>query len=347
MLNSDRAGILRACLVAAAVIGCFLVAELATRVVLFGYDTLVHPTHYSPRSNTLTNLVIPNADPVLTYRLNPGIDGYFKGKPFSVNANGFRGQVLATAKPPGVFRIASLGASVTMGSGVTDAEVYSAQLAQLLEAQSPGRFEVINAAVGGYSATQIFALYDQDVAKYKPDLILFPVFYSGYQALDDGVPATYAPLASWFPAWTDLRGYLLDSFLYQGLRDSARTWLNPLLSVDWLVRGRPVAARQETTSDALTRFVAQRNAEGIPVCLLALHRINEEPPDTDAVYRQRLETWVRGHPGSCLIDTIPGLRGKIAGSDRIYWGDNHPNARVHRLYAEEIARLLAASKLAP
>lgn len=234
-----------------------------------------------------------------------------------------------------------------MGSGVADAEVYSAQLAELLDHQAPGHYEVINASVGGYSATQVFALYDHDVAKYKPDLILFPVFYSGYQALDDGVPATYASLASWFPTWTDMRGYLLDSFLYQGLRESARTWLNPLLSVDWLVRGRPVPPRQETTSDALARFVAARHAEGIPVCLLALHRINEAPPETDAAYRQRLEQWVREHPGSCLIDTIPGLRGKIDGSDRIYWGDNHPNARVHRLYAEEIARFLAANKLGP
>ena len=345
-MNSDRADIVRACLVAVAVIGCFLAAEVVTRIALFGPDTLVHPTRYSPRSNTLTDLVIANADPVLTYRLNPGVDSYFKGKPFSVNGNGFRGNALATAKPPGVFRIASLGASITMGAGVADAEVYSAQLAQLLEAQSPGRFEVINAAVGGYSASQIFAMYDQDVAKYQPDLILFPVFYSGYQALDDVVPATYAPLASWFPAWTDLRGYLLDSFFYQGLRESARTWLNPYLSVDWLVRGRPVAGTQETTSDALAQFVAQRHAEGIPVCLLALHRINEEPPDTDAIYRQRLEQWVRAHPGSCLIDTIPALRGKIAASDRIYWGDNHPDARVHRLYAEEIVRFLAASKIA-
>ena len=345
-MNANRAGIFRACLVAVAVIGCFLAAEVATRVALFGTDTLVHPLRYSPRSNTLTNLVIPNADPALTYRLNPGIHSYFKGRPFSINANGFRGKALATAKPPGVFRIASLGASITMGAGVADAEVYSAQLGDLLDKQAPGRFEVINASVGGYSATQIFALYDQDVAKYKPDLILFPVFYSGYQALDDVVPATYAPLASWFPAWTDLRGYLLDSFFYQGMRESARTWLNPFLSPDWLVRGRPVDGKQETTSDALARFVEQRHAEGIPVCLLALHRINEESPPTDAVYRQRLEHWVRAHPGTCLIDTIPGLRGKIAGSDRIYWGDNHPNARVHRLYAEEIARFLAASDLA-
>ncbi|MEO8506761.1 MAG: SGNH/GDSL hydrolase family protein [Betaproteobacteria bacterium] len=346
-MNPNQLNVLRASLTIVLIVAGFLAAEMVTRVALFGFDALVHPLRYSPRPNTLTDLAATNPDPVLTYRLNPGASGYFKGRRFSVNDGGFRGAPLAPPKPAGVFRIASLGASITMGAGVADQEVYSAALAELLDGVAPGRFEVINASVGGYSARQIAALYDQHVAKYRPDLVLFPVFYSGYQALDDAVPLTYPPLQSFFPARTDLRGYLLDSFLYQGLREMARTWLGSRLSVDWPVRGRPVPPAPPTTADELAKFVAQRHAEGIPVCLLVLHRINEEPPQSDAQYRRRIEEWVRAHPGSCLVDTVPALRGRVGIDDRVYWGDNHPNARIHRLYAEEILRALTHAGLLP
>lgn len=346
-MNPSQLNVLRASLTIVLIVAGFLAAEMATRVALFGLDALVHPLRYSPRPNTLTDLAAPNADPVLTYRLNPGARGYFKGQRFSVNDDGFRGGPVAPAKPAGVFRIASLGASITMGAGVADQEVYSAALAELLNGVVPGRFEVINASVGGYSARQIAVLYDQHVAKYRPDLVLFPVFYSGYQALDDAVPVSYPPLQSFVPARTDLRGYLLDSFLYQGLRETARAWLNSRLAVDWPVRGRPVPKAPPTIADELAKFVAQRHAEGVPVCLLVLHRINEEPPPSDARYRHRIEEWVHAHPGSCLIDTVPALRGEVGIDDRVYWGDNHPNARVHGLYAKEIFRALTNAGLLP
>ena len=349
-MGSRVSSILRAGAVPLVIVGIFLAMEIVTRILLFGVDGVVHPMRVNPRPITLTSITIANADPVLNYRLNPGLASYFKGREFSVNDAGFRGPPLATAKPPETFRIASLGASITMGAGVADRDVYSAQLEAMLNERLHRGFEVINASVGGYSARQIVDMYDQQVARFHPDLILFPVFYSGYQSLDDPVPSSYPPYSSFAPAWNDLRGYFVDSFFYQGLREAARKWLTTHLAWDWTIRGRPAppdAPTPESTAAVLSRFVAQRHAQAIPVCLLVLHRISEDPPETDPAARQRLLTWVDANPGSCLIDTMPGLRGKVDAADRIYWGDNHPNPRVHRLYADEIFKALSAAKLLP
>ena len=56
--------------------------------------------------------------------LVPGFEGRFKGAPFRTNRWGMRDREYTREKPPGTFRIAVLGSSVTMGSGVGDGETF-------------------------------------------------------------------------------------------------------------------------------------------------------------------------------------------------------------------------------
>ncbi|MBM4266394.1 MAG: hypothetical protein FJ144_07275 [Deltaproteobacteria bacterium] len=64
-----------------------------------------------------------------------------------INNHGFRGGDFAVAKPPGVIRVVTLGASSTFGYSNRDDETYPHRLEQILNERGGGRrFEVINIA---------------------------------------------------------------------------------------------------------------------------------------------------------------------------------------------------------
>ena len=91
--------------------------------------------------------------PYLAYALKPS----WKSDPeaaqqASHNALGFRGKETTREKPPGVFRIVTLGGSSVYGQSESkDGAVWSARLEEILGVQRPGsRIEVINAGCPGY-----------------------------------------------------------------------------------------------------------------------------------------------------------------------------------------------------
>lgn len=96
---------------------CFVVCELALRFAGYG------------------NLEIYEPHPKLYWRLKPNQDCFTKvdRKPVHINAHGTRGPEFQIEKPPGTFRILSLGDSRTFGWGVADEDTYSRRLEQLLE----------------------------------------------------------------------------------------------------------------------------------------------------------------------------------------------------------------------
>jgi len=105
-------------------------------------------------------------DPVLVWALDPA------GR--LVNAAGMRGPEVARAKPPGVFRIAVLGDSVTFGRGVPDDAVFPRRLEESLnEARVLGRpVEVLNFGVGGYNTEQEVEAYRQKARPFDPDAVI-------------------------------------------------------------------------------------------------------------------------------------------------------------------------------
>jgi lysophospholipase L1-like esterase len=122
------------------------------------------------------NLEIYAPDPRLFWRLKPNQNCYTKvdHKPVHINSHGTRGPEFETAKPPGTFRILSLGDSRTFGWGLTENETYSAKLGQMLQ-DSRGmsnRVEVINAGVNGWSYQQMLVYFREDGLAMHPDAVL-------------------------------------------------------------------------------------------------------------------------------------------------------------------------------
>ncbi|MCE5335468.1 MAG: SGNH/GDSL hydrolase family protein [Desulfobacteraceae bacterium] len=107
--------------------------------------------------------------------------------PVRINASGFRGDDFAAATPPGILRIAVLGASSTFGYGDRDNETYPAILKSLLEAEaaSPeggGRIkgvEVFNLGIPHLTSEQILSLFIHEGLPLAPDIVTF------YEGIND------------------------------------------------------------------------------------------------------------------------------------------------------------------
>jgi hypothetical protein len=317
-----------------AIISIFISAEVAFRLTYFGPGGL-NPLNYNPRPNTVANIVEAVDDSLLPYRLKSDFHGYFKGAPFNTNSEGWRSPAISLVKPSQTTRIAILGASVTMGAGVADDEVYSAQLQTLLNHQGLETYEVLNFGVGGYTLEQMFAVYERYTKAFVPDILIIPIL-----SLDERVNGQYAPLHAYLPKWDNLRGYFLDSFFYKGLRRSGHKYLQTFLALDWKERGRPTPEdRRLTNKVVLSNFLHQHS--DLPIYLLVLHRINELQLTQHQTKHDRLTNLAALYPNVKVIDTVLSLQGKINKTDTIYWGDNHPNAKVHALYAHVIAQQIS------
>ena len=121
-------------------------------------------------------------DPMLEYDASADLlvprPGYeVKGARLNIKINsfGFRGDDVDRMKPPHTVRIAALGASTTFCAEVSDNhKTWPHRLQEKLSAAYPGvRFEVINTAVGGYTAAENLRNLTHRVLPLDPDLALY------------------------------------------------------------------------------------------------------------------------------------------------------------------------------
>lgn len=98
-------------------------------------------------------------DPVLFWKPKPHIAGH--------NSRGLLGPEFAVPKPPGIFRIVCLGDSCTHFGP----RPYPRRFQEILEHRAPGRFDVINAGVLGWSSHQGLMRLRTDVPEWQPDLV--------------------------------------------------------------------------------------------------------------------------------------------------------------------------------
>jgi hypothetical protein len=136
------------------------------------------------RADALGMARIEQRDPELFWRYRPNQE-LRKGK-ILVRTNGFglRDRDRTREKPPGVFRILSLGESTTFGDQLEASETYSHRLEQILNADaSLGRpVEVWNCGVCSYTTYQSVKWLERDGLSFQPDLVLF------YHEMNDFLP---------------------------------------------------------------------------------------------------------------------------------------------------------------
>ncbi len=121
-------------------------------------------------------------DPMLVYDrdadLNVPRPGYdIKGARLHIQINslGFRGDEIAREKPADTVRVACLGASTTFCAEVSSNHAtWPYLLQEKLKQAYPGvKFEVVNAAVGGYVAADNLKNLEHRVLPLSPDLVIY------------------------------------------------------------------------------------------------------------------------------------------------------------------------------
>jgi hypothetical protein len=323
-----------------AVVGSFLLLEAVFRAWNIGPEAVYSFWNYSPRGLVLTEHVIEDPHPQLGYRLAPGSSGFFKAARFTTNSLGFRGAETGLEKKSGVFRIAVLGASVTLGSGVTDEEVYSSQLQNRLDGVAPGKFEVLNFAVGGYKALQVQKHFWTVAEPFKPDLVLLKFDIETVGEVNQ--PRRLGELRN---RHFELRYHLVDFFSLQAIRMWARDNLQALrrsgwygYSGHWQYRLPDPAGKQKRTEGSLvstfSRELARRDYRLMILRLPDIRLRNTER--AQRLSEKRWSDWQSRFTYDVVIDTNRQLAGKLSREDRIYPGELHPNARAHALYADAI-----------
>ena len=157
----------------AATLAGLLVWEALWRLDVYGLDGFAVARMNSVKPIGRRGIVRASPHPEVGYELKPNLDLLFKMRPFQTSPAGLRDEPYPEAKPPGTYRIAVLGDSFTMGSGVALEDTYHSRLERLLAEGSEGtRYECLNFGVAGYGLMNYVGTLRHRALRYAPDLIL-------------------------------------------------------------------------------------------------------------------------------------------------------------------------------
>ena len=297
----------------------FVVAELAYRVYCYGPGSLsitgMNSVHHLGEAGVLRRSEFPD----LIYEFEPNLDTWYKLTPFRTNSRGLRDREYALEKPPGTSRIAVVGASISIPSGVAIEDAYHSLIEDRLNAEfgAHRKFEAINFACGGYALSQSVAMVRHRVLAYSPDAILL-----GFSCTGDAVPETEEHLRTPYqtkpaskPFWSS--ALLRDLGIIPVKRDPERDLAPPL-------------AERLAYSEIWLRELGQICAENHIPCLVAF--LGLRSPDTEL---PELEQMVR-RCGLDFVDACIRRPERELAQYYIYRKDQHPNAAANRVFADLI-----------
>ena len=141
-----------------------LVRSMATRV---------DPPADWPRLHE-TDGVIWDDDSYQRFTLRPGSVLDYKGAPLDVNSDGYRDRPFTARVEGGPRRIAIVGSSITMGSGVPVEKTYENLLEDSLVADGHA-IEILNLAVAGYRGTQLLDVVLESLEPMDVDAVLLVI----------------------------------------------------------------------------------------------------------------------------------------------------------------------------
>ena len=311
-------------------LGIFVSLEATARFYYFGLDSFNFRKIDSFHELSHSGLIRLSEDPDLGYELRPNLDAYFKMVRFATNSQGFRDKERALSKPPRTFRVAVLGASYVMGSGIELEDTFHAVLEnQLIRERKGMTYEFINMGVAAYSPWQLLAVVKRKALAYRPDLIFFAPYHTGYlygptRPRHSIPPVNHPFFNSYFKALVQLRiaARLNRSKLQKGDADRAKR-----------------EKFRKHIDEIFSELGGIQKKTGIPVCVLFLeHR-------EDSLYLvKEMEVPARQH-GLRLIDASEPF---VCAGFPDYCAhplDCHPNAAAHRVFARVIYDFLLKDHL--
>jgi lysophospholipase L1-like esterase len=192
----------RVALVAGGLLLGIACGEILLRLVPF--ERVKYEVRYGHFSGNLVSRFL-EYDPVLTFRNRRSAS--FPDAGVEINSIGLRGPEISPIKPSGKVRVLCMGDSCTFGG----LHPYPAILQSLLDQRAPGRYEVLNAGVIGYTSLHGLEWLERDLASLRPDVV---TLYFGWNDMwrekDSAVRAWFkSRIAGQQRPW--LRSYLWEA----------------------------------------------------------------------------------------------------------------------------------------
>ncbi len=303
-----------------------ILLETAYRFYLFGWDAFSIEKVNSVNALGLSGLLQPSSNPDLVFELKPNVDTYFKLVPFRTNSRGLRDKEYTPGKPEGVFRVAVLGDSFTLPSGVAIEDAFHSLLEDRLNSGSESvRYEFINFAVGAYTMQQYLSAIRHKAMEYDPDLILIG-FCAGNDHkvfLPDRFPDRYRPKGRTYPFY--------GSFVVGAIAVKLQ---EPQVEEE---RGRLTDRQARYLERVFGELAALSKADDIPIVLAYL--------SNQAENYQPLEELALANGIEHFLDVSSAFKATDLSDYRILPIDNHPNTHAHQIFADRIYEYLVREDL--
>ena len=249
-----------------------------------------------------------------------------RGVTVTTNRWGMRDRDYELAKPPDTYRIALLGASMSMGRGVEDDETYEARLEARLN--QPGmvgpyrHYEILNFAVGRSGPMAKLTALEGWVLDFEPDAIIYEASNELHYAVRD---VAYAATRAEEIRYEYLQGIAERAGLEVGMAAGVATnRLSPYAPdlIEWFYARIAEQCRQR----GIRVFVLDNLKPGDPIA-----------KPSDALQQIDLAT----RAGFTVLD-MTGAYDGVEDVESLWlrpW-DWHPNVEAHQLLADELYELL-------
>ncbi|MCI0480146.1 MAG: SGNH/GDSL hydrolase family protein, partial [Candidatus Dadabacteria bacterium] len=165
--------------------------RLFPRVVVS--DNAFHVIRLSDDFPLTSTMILNHASSTVTYTYPDDPRGYFGDRntvESRINSLGFRGPEFQREKGNGVFRVAFLGDSFTLGNGVKFEDTYPQCVSAELNRRYDGsgvRFESYNFSVGGGNLVNTLNVFVTSVVGSSPDMVILGL------TLNDVEPNIFVP----------------------------------------------------------------------------------------------------------------------------------------------------------
>jgi hypothetical protein len=260
-------------------------------------------------------------EPFQRFRLRPGADLDYKGAALGVNDLGLRDRPTTMEKPDGVHRVAVVGSSILMGSGVPVASTFEnlVEDAIVLGALGDrGDVELLNFGVAGYRFDQLVYVVRNRVLEFDPDAVVVVI---NDLALN--------------PNWSRHLAWLIEE--HRDLRYDGLQTIVDRAGIDDADSPAAISVKLEPFRDdlldwGLGEIADWQRSSGVPVVLMAV----SQPAVTDRVQARLDEVQAvfdrSTLPMISLLDAYDDHPAPESLWLRPY--DRHPTAEGHRLLAE-------------
>jgi len=306
-------------------VAALFVSEMGFRAYVFGAHAFSLEAMNGVQSMGRAGIVERARCRGLVYSLLPNLRRSFKLVAFDTNSHGLRDREYSLKKPDNTIRVAVVGDSYTMASGVEIEEAYHSLLERRLNENDRGRtYEFINFGTGGYGLEHYTADLECRVEQWEPDLVLL-----GFSPRNDH---RISPLE------TFERPFDPKPREYPGRKSFAWYELSKLVGKHWTRWTDPDSqAEAEPTSEQIAHTHRHFRAIGawskehdVPVVVAYLTYRKNEPVQPEWVAE------ISKAYGLDFLDLSAAFRDEDRKRLRIYLTDSHPNPEAHQRFADQI-----------